>query len=112
MIHDMNKPGGLYKSSSPFSQRYVSKFILKFLSYVFRKSFSQKPLVSELIVLRQNHFNASNIEKHKSKPNWGTNALEAFAQGVSANITTIKGKFSPTLTNSHKMQCLKEIDDR
>lgn len=105
MIHDMNKPGGLYKSSSPFSQRYVSKFILKFLSYVFRKSmsksFSQKPLVSEINSLK----NASNIEKHKSKPNWGTNELEAFAQGVSANITTIKGKFSPALTNSHKMQC-------
>lgn len=56
MIHDMNKPGGLYKSSSPFSQRYVSKFILKFLSYVFRKliskSFSQKPLVSEINSLK------------------------------------------------------------
>lgn len=50
MIHDMNKPG------SPFSQRYVSKFILKFLSYVFRKSisksFSQKPLVSEINSLK------------------------------------------------------------
>lgn len=51
MIHDMNKPGGLYKSSSPFH-----KDMLKFLSYVFRKSISksflQKPLVSEINSLK------------------------------------------------------------
>nr|XP_011420094.2 uncharacterized protein LOC105322890 [Crassostrea gigas] len=52
------------------------------------------------------------MDKHRRKSNWSTNELEALAQGVSANIKTIKGKFSPGLTKSHKMQCWKEITER
>eukprot|EP00105_Crassostrea_gigas_P021331 XP_011440428.1 PREDICTED: uncharacterized protein LOC105337416 [Crassostrea gigas] len=52
------------------------------------------------------------MDKHRRKPNWSTNELEALAQGVSANIKTIRGKFSPGLTNSHKTECWREIVER
>lgn len=52
------------------------------------------------------------MDKQKRKPNWSTDELEALAQGVSANIKTIRGKFSPGLTNSQKTQCWQQIAER
>lgn len=52
------------------------------------------------------------MDKQKRKPNWSTDELEALAQGVSANIKTIRGKFSPGLTNSQKTQCWQQITER
>uniref|UniRef100_K1R3F1 Myb/SANT-like DNA-binding domain-containing protein n=1 Tax=Magallana gigas TaxID=29159 RepID=K1R3F1_MAGGI len=48
----------------------------------------------------------------KRKPNWSTDDLEALAQGVSTNIKTIRGAFSPGLTNSQKTQCWQQIAER
>eukprot|EP00105_Crassostrea_gigas_P030612 XP_011453000.1 PREDICTED: uncharacterized protein LOC105346201 [Crassostrea gigas] len=52
------------------------------------------------------------MDKQKRKPNWSTDELEALGQGVSANIKTIRGKFSPGLTISQKTQCWQQIAER
>jgi hypothetical protein len=48
----------------------------------------------------------------KRKPNWSNDELDAPAQAASENLLTIKGKFSPGLSNAQKMKCWESITER
>ena len=52
------------------------------------------------------------MSSSKRKPNWSGAEIEAFAQAVSENIRTVKGKFTPALTQETKNKCWIAITER
>ncbi|XP_078331336.1 uncharacterized protein LOC144625123 [Crassostrea virginica] len=48
----------------------------------------------------------------KRKPNWTIAEIEALTQAVSDNIRTVKGKFTPSLTQDTKNRCWRAISER
>ncbi|XP_022305017.2 uncharacterized protein LOC111112026 [Crassostrea virginica] len=52
------------------------------------------------------------MSSSKRKPNWSGAEIEALAQAVLENIRTVKGKFTPALTQETKNKCWIAITER
>ncbi|XP_061186207.1 uncharacterized protein LOC133194220 [Saccostrea echinata] len=52
------------------------------------------------------------MSNSKRKPNWSGSEIEALAQAVAENIRTVKGKFTPALTQDVKNKCWNAITER
>ncbi|CAC5400459.1 unnamed protein product [Mytilus coruscus] len=50
--------------------------------------------------------------ENKRKPNWTESELNALTDGISANISLLKGKFSLSVTNEAKNKCWTGITER
>ncbi|CAC5385074.1 unnamed protein product [Mytilus coruscus] len=50
--------------------------------------------------------------ENKRKPNWTESELNALTDGISANISLLKGKFSLSVTNEAKNKCWAGITER
>ncbi|CAC5376995.1 unnamed protein product [Mytilus coruscus] len=52
------------------------------------------------------------VNENKKKPNWTESELNALTDGISANISLLKGKFSLSVTNEAKNKCWAGITER